>query len=143
MGGAWATSEHRDPPNQRSTLVELAVAQVTPPNQGKCQRQAQIYTIPIQEIQLNRTVQLLYDNSFAATCCSYPGGMRMYNKYAILSHQPKAFIVESWSPTIAAVVAAPTLKLWPAKPLSSYPNFSSACLTHLTKTGFVKGRPSW
>ena len=40
-------------------------------------------------------------------------GVRMYSRYADDFHQPIVWIIDSLTPALAAVVAAPILKLWP------------------------------
>ena len=42
-----------------------------------------------------------------------PGGVFIYNWYALILHLPSILIVTSEIPCFAAVVAAPLLKLWP------------------------------
>ena len=39
--------------------------------------------------------------------------VRMYSRYADDFHQPIVWIIDSLTPALAAVVAAPILKLWP------------------------------
>ena len=53
-------------------------------------------------------------DSVAATVTSCSLGVRTYSWYATLSHRPNVLISESCMPLLAAVVAAPIRKLWPA-----------------------------
>ena len=50
--------------------------------------------------------------------------------------------MELSSPAVAAVVAAPILKLWPAKSIAGRFAARRADLTLLTNCGFVRGEPS-
>ncbi len=54
------------------------------------------------------------DDSALENCASCSLGVRMYTRKAELFHLPTVRIVESSMPALAAVVAAPILKLWPA-----------------------------
>ena len=58
--------------------------------------------------------QLWVPTNFFDIAASRPFGVCMYCRNAALCHLPSVWIVESAIPTIAAVVAAPIRKLWPA-----------------------------
>ena len=63
-----------------------------------------------------------------------PWGVRMYWRNAALCQRPSVWIVESWIPTVATVVAAPIRKLWPAYWSCCKPSefsMSRICVTNL------------
>lgn len=67
----------------------------------------------------------------------------MYLWYVALFHRPSCFMVESGSPTFAAVVAAPIRKLCPENPEGSMLAEVKAPLRHDTKQLRVSGTPDW
>ena len=73
-----------------------------------------------------------------ASCCL---GVRIYCRKAVLFHLPSIRIVESSKPTLAAVVAAPIRKLWPANCDSGSPIAYNAALTCCVNVAFVSGFP--
>ena len=92
--------------------------------------------------QFLATTGVLGPTSVAATAQILSLGVQIYSVYAKLSHQPMVLINESWTPLLAAVVAAPILKLWPAYLEASTPDVATASLTALTNLSQVKYRPS-
>ena len=77
--------------------------------------------------------------SLPVTAASLSRGTLTYRRYAALSHLPSVLISESSTPAIAAVVAAPILKLWPAYFPASIPALPSAALKHRTSFSLDKG----
>ena len=74
-----------------------------------------IFTLPFPDtIGLSLHVLSAEPDSVAATVTSCSLGVRTYSWYATLSHRPNVLISESCMPLLAAVVAAPIRKLWPA-----------------------------
>jgi len=78
------------------------------------------------------TNEVLGPTRVAATAQILSLGVRIYNVYAELSHRPMVLINESWIPLLAAVVAAPILKLWPANWEAFTPDAAMAFLTAFT-----------
>jgi len=68
-------------------------------------------------------------------------GVLMYAEKAELFHLPIFLIVESSMPAWAADVAAPILKLWPAKLSCGRPRAWRACLILKVNTDLVRGCP--
>ena len=68
-------------------------------------------------------------------------GVLMYLRKAVLCHLPRVWIMESSTPTMAAVVAAPMRKLCPAYSEAGMPTDCSNSLKRLMKTGFDNGLP--
>ena len=64
-----------------------------------------------------------------------------YSWKAELFQWPKSFICESGMPCAAAVVAAPFLKLWPAKLPASIPSSDKAFLSSITSLARVRSTP--
>ena len=91
--------------------------------------------------EYNLTVRALgYDlASDQATWASCSGGDRIYARNAELFQRPKVLMVESSIPTLAAAVAAPILKLWPAKSWSGSPISCRTVLMCFVKSGLVRG----
>ncbi len=66
----------------------------------------------------------------------------MYSVKAEDFHRPKVLINESFSPALAAAVAAPILKLWPLKAESSTPMEPRTSCRCRTSLGRESGVPS-
>ena len=64
-------------------------------------------------------------------------GVLMYCRKAALCQRPNVCIVESSIPRLAAVVAAPILKLWPAKLCWGRPMEVKISRIRATKRGLV------
>ncbi len=66
-------------------------------------------------------------------------GVLIYSRKAELFQRPIILMVESSIPALAAAVAAPILKLWPAKFSYGRPTACSAALISWVKLAFVSG----
>ena len=81
----------------------------------------------------------IYEVRHLAREASCSRGVRMYNRNALLFHLPRVRIVESSSPALAAAVAAPMRKLWPAKWLYGSPASQSIALICSVNLALVRG----
>ena len=80
-----------------------------------------------------------YEVGHIAREASCSRGVQMYKRNALLFHLPRVCIVDSSSPALAAAVAAPMWKLWPAKWLYGSPASWSIALICSVNLALVRG----